>query len=73
MHAHELIRYMRRRIEKATERTMISCSKYNGVVALIIESGVLYTTSSVRKISVILTHDVANHRGYLILIHRFSL
>ena len=49
MDAYELIRYMQRRIEKAMERVMTSCGKYKGAVALIIESGVLYSTSSVRK------------------------
>ena len=43
---------MQRRIEK--EHVMASYG-YNGIVALIIESGVLYSTSSVRKHSTILT------------------
>ena len=49
------LRYMQYRIEKVTERGVASSNKYSGVISLIIESGMLYTTSAVRKISTIQT------------------
>jgi hypothetical protein len=47
--ADEFDRYMQYRLEKATKRAMTSCNNYTGVVALVVESGMLYATSLVSK------------------------
>jgi hypothetical protein len=47
--AHDSARFMQYRLEKATKRAMTSYNKYTGVVALVIESGMLYATSQVSK------------------------